>query len=300
MELGPMEHPVFDIDGWLERFPVSANLNAPNAPVVNVSQISSPVHACTLFQARKAVHNLIHWGKQVPIDVFVWSSGEPPRAYLTKIGGRPYRPAGRSWPCDRSGEPLWFVGQFCFADSRDLVGSTPGDILLIFTEKEDYGFRNLQFEWHDIDTDKGDSQEHLPPSHSPFDNLHGHILRTYTYPRGRPIEACSGQWPLIQTDVCYYHSLHRMLRIEGTQIGSAPFWIQTEDMLPGRVIATLSSPCPDPHSAYPWINHPDPLFPANEWPRLEHDKWRLMIGDRGGIYISVDTAGELHYDIQYY
>src|SRR5262249_53652498 len=73
---------------------------------------------------------------QVPVDLFVFCKGEPPRRDLTKIGGLPYWPARREWPRAESGAPMAFVAQINFADSRDITGTLPGDLLLVFGEPE--------------------------------------------------------------------------------------------------------------------------------------------------------------------
>ncbi|MCA9289892.1 MAG: hypothetical protein KDA25_02120, partial [Phycisphaerales bacterium] len=42
-----------------------------------------------------------------------------------------YWPVSRPWPIHEQ-HPAVFLGQLCFADSRDLAGDLPGDVLLIF------------------------------------------------------------------------------------------------------------------------------------------------------------------------
>jgi len=71
-----------------------------------------------------------HVGQSVPTDVFVFGKGQPPRPECTHIGGDPFWPLGREWPTDASGKPYLFFGQINFADSKDLVGELPGDLLL--------------------------------------------------------------------------------------------------------------------------------------------------------------------------
>src|SRR5262249_29999625 len=71
-------------------------------------------------------------GARVATDVFVWQPGEPPNPATTKIGGIPYRSRSSPWPRDQAGKPVRFIAQLCFADSRDISGDLPGDVLLIF------------------------------------------------------------------------------------------------------------------------------------------------------------------------
>ncbi|HEV3342221.1 MAG TPA: hypothetical protein VG125_17770 [Pirellulales bacterium] len=48
---------------------------------------------------------------------------------------------------------------------------------------------------------------------------------------------------------------------------------------------------PNVHGAFPWINHPGPLLPENQW-FLDN---LLMIGDAGCIYIAIDDKKHLHW-----
>ena len=50
-----------------------------------------------------------------------------------------------------AGEPMVFFVQLCFADSRDLVGELPGDVLLIFTSDEHgHTTDGLHYEWYPL------------------------------------------------------------------------------------------------------------------------------------------------------
>ena len=142
-----MLHPRFCLDEWLVKFPLTPRYAAPT---YNAEIITSPLHICHNEQLRRIVKPLIDWGPEVPVDVFVWASGEPPEPYLTKIGGVPYRPADLDWPVNQYGRPLQFLAQFCFADSKDLVGDLPGDVLLAFVEDGDYEFESLHCEWQQL------------------------------------------------------------------------------------------------------------------------------------------------------
>ena len=62
------------------------------------------------------------------------SSPGAPECSVTKVAGLPYRAAGLPWPLTDDGRPMTFLAQFCFEESRDLVGKLPGDVLLIFAE----------------------------------------------------------------------------------------------------------------------------------------------------------------------
>src|SRR5262245_52323890 len=88
-------------------------------------------------------------GVRIATDVFVWARGEPPNPAMTKIGGVPYRPRSSTWPRNGEGKPVRFIAQLCFADSRDIFGELPGDVLLIFGDDDALLVEpeRLVFEW---------------------------------------------------------------------------------------------------------------------------------------------------------
>ena len=58
------------------------------------------------------------------------------------------------------------------------------------------------------------------------------------------------------------------------------------------MICTISSVCVDGDKPFPWLNHPEPFSPEDEQRFGNY----LMLGDAGCIYISLDEAGELHFN----
>ena len=91
--------------------------------------ITGPYHLAVIEQYRdERAANLIV-PERVETDVFVFAKGEPKTRAVTKVGGLPYWPKNRDWPCGKDGDPLTFLAQVCFADSHDLVGALPGDVL---------------------------------------------------------------------------------------------------------------------------------------------------------------------------
>src|SRR5690606_23518764 len=124
-------HPTVDLDALLAAFPLSA-IERDGAPV-DGDVISSPADLAILEQVRAraaAKHDL---GGAIPVDLFLWASGPPPEPHLTKLGGVPHRERSRPWPVTAAGEPMTFVAQFCFVDSRDALDcELPGDVLLLF------------------------------------------------------------------------------------------------------------------------------------------------------------------------
>jgi hypothetical protein len=91
-------------------------------------------------------------GARIATDVFVWARGEAPNPAMTKIGGLPYRPKSIPWPLDDQEMPIRFIGQVCFADSRDIVGDLAGDVLLIFGDDDALLAEpeRLVLEWSDL------------------------------------------------------------------------------------------------------------------------------------------------------
>ncbi len=69
-----------------------------------------------------------------PTDQIFFTTGEPAERSVTEVAGLPYRAAGLPRPRTDDGRPMTLLAQFCFAESRDLVGKLPGDVLLIFGE----------------------------------------------------------------------------------------------------------------------------------------------------------------------
>jgi hypothetical protein len=172
-------HEVVDIDRWKAMFPLARLREEAREEVLARHQqnpaayvteealekaialeepragaITSPYDLAVVEQLREeAVASGVRLKQRVPTDVFVFSQGEPDRREVTKVGGLPYWPAGRRWPCTVGGRPLTFVAQFCFTDSRDIVGDLPGDILLIFLDYECEAIdekQALRFEWERI------------------------------------------------------------------------------------------------------------------------------------------------------
>jgi hypothetical protein len=69
------------------------------------------------------------------VDMVLWGWGDVSNDLATRIGGRPIVPRGFMWPEIRGQRACWLC-QLSFADSRDIVGDLPGDILLVFAHYE--------------------------------------------------------------------------------------------------------------------------------------------------------------------
>jgi hypothetical protein len=259
--------------------------------------ITGPYDIAVLEQLREESYANQRNVERVPIDVFVWNRGESGRREMTKIGGLPYREAGRRWPFAPSGTPMNFVAQFCFADSHDLVPSLPGDILLVFAEGKRWSWGEVggwHFKWGDNDgTDSavafewvtmGDfplvSQQEIPATEWPILPCYGAIHRTWDYP-----DADSFAYPHI---VKYIPMI-----TEATKIGGFPAWIQGEEEIAGEFLCSLGSVFPEITKQYPFINWPEPI---------EYDTWRnshpLMLGDVGMMYFFINSYGDIRWSAQ--
>jgi hypothetical protein len=151
--------------------------------------------------------------------------GESADRFVTKVGGLPYRPAGQPWPCQPSGAPMTFVAQICFADSADLAGQVPGDVVLLFA-KDEHAF--------------------VPSSY----DLEPALLFEW-YPLGLEGLATAADVPATPwRPLPYYGRVERVAEeaggLEGTKLGGVPHWIQHELEVEGSFLFALGAVGPRP------------------------------------------------------
>lgn len=221
-------------------------------------------------------------GSRRATDVFVWARGEAPHRAMTKIGGLPYRPQSVPWPLDDQDKPMRFVAQICFADSRDIVGDLPGDVLLIFGDDDALTAdpTRLILEWSDLETE--DLVSEIPPlAAEPLTPCYSVIYRTEDWPdAGEEIERYCDPWLL--------------RNFEGTKIGGVPSYIQGEPIDPipivrGRFLTALGS-----------ISFVSTLPLTNQSEPCSDDNY-LMIGDMGSLYLFFDDySGGVIAETQFY
>jgi hypothetical protein len=256
--------------------------------------VTSPYHLAVLEQLRTEMVAAIPVGQAIPADVFLWIKGESPRRDVTKVGGLPYWPSARPWPQTPDGNPLQFVCQFCFADSRDIIGDLPSDILAIFIDphhdlvwSDDGSQRGWQFHWLALGESDLLSAEKLPEIESawPISPYYGAIHRTHDYPDLGE----DGGW--FGWDHLEWSGLGL---IQATMIGGAPWWQQGNPDLPGRFLCVHESIKPALHVPYPYLNVPDPIGPTFQEQYPEDD---LTWGDAGRLYLNVD-GNRIHWEIQ--
>jgi hypothetical protein len=285
----------FRIEDWLWRFPL-AHRGADQTgmlPLYKAQQITSPEDICLNEQLRQAVREIIEWGPAVPVDVFIMTVGEPSRRHVTKIGGLPYRPAAKPWPRNPADQPMTFLAQFCFTDSKDITGALPGDVLLCFSPTEDPP-ENMAFEWYPLGLTDLLQPADVPLQPWTFQPCFGHVFRTQAYPEAKEKPGYE-----LSDDVAWQGLRVRrgwlLLQYQATQIGTAPWFIQFDydkDAIKGRVLCVLNSVQPSLNEPYPWINHPAPLYRKGEASYTHGND--LMFGDAGCVYISLDMEGQLH------
>jgi hypothetical protein len=290
----------FSINEWMPRFPLSRHLKSDDdddVPRISAPAVTSPSHICDLEQLRVALHDQFDWGPAVPVDIFIMGEGEPPDRHVTKIGGIPYWPASQAWPIGNSGRPLQFLGQICFADSKDLTGPLPGDVLLLFSEDaEDPG--PIHFEWQALGLTEVLGPGEAPDSASPFAPCHGFIYRTTSYPKARRLAASKqAEYPTWKGAEVWQEFF--VPCVSATQIGEAPFYIN-DNPRPARALCALNTVSPEPVGPFPWVNRPEPLFRSvDEWldqPKEDETRW-FTFGDTGCVYVFIDDRGQLHSDL---
>lgn len=246
--------------------------------------VTGPYNLARLEFSRRRLLEQTNLGAAVPTDLFVFHRGEAPRREVTKIGGLPYWSRRRPWPLAGPGWPMTFIGQLCFADSRDLFESLPGDVLLIFAEgryildwlEEDKSA--LAFQWVNLGETDWVRPEDIPPVRWPIVPCWGDLYRTVDYPESaRKFQPGSG--------------LSRLAVVEGTKIGGSPRWIRWEEDLPGRFLGAIGSICPCLHQPYPFLDCPTLSDADPDW---------FQWGKGGSLYLFLDDKGYIYWTVQSY
>lgn len=265
--------------------------------------VIGPASMAYVEQLRQEAGGASRLGTGLPTDIMVWAKGEPEHPAATKTGGVPFRPAGEPWPRGRDGGPSEFLGQICFADSRDILRDRrgrqvelPGDVLLIFaagrdglwdSDKEDPTC--LQHEWWPLATPRLMTAAEVPEGGSLLEPCYAELHRTLDYPdvpRDHPILKMGGG--------------ERLCVLEGGKIGGAPRFVQDTEPRPGSFIAAMGS-----------INPAGPRFPLINVPvnldgEFDMKGAFLMFGDCGSLYLFVSREGllkkrtRLHWTVQGY
>ena len=96
------------------------------------------------FWRRSRVERGVQDASSFPCDYFVYGLGEPPKPWMTKFWGVPYRSRALPWP-QADDYPIPFRAQLNFTGSKDIVGDLPGDLLLVFCDPDEVC--EAVFEW---------------------------------------------------------------------------------------------------------------------------------------------------------
>jgi len=228
-----MIHSAFNLAYYIEQYPIDRlRLEAVNDLLKPLGEsIYDP--RCMAIVEQLRGEGLA--GKLQPAsigtDVFVPMEGEPENRAVTKVGGCPYWPKDKPIPY-KDGSPLTFVAQVCFADSRDIVAETPGDILLIFGDEEalsdDCDDQSaLQFYWTGLTDLELVPTPIAPRSFWEIAPHYGVRHRTSDYLDDVP-------------EFGQYMRDYLLSQIEGTKIGGIPRWVQYDPQLPGKFLASVS------------------------------------------------------------
>lgn len=282
-----VRNPVFDLPHWLSRCELTTRNDVYYGEI-----ITGPADICANEHLRSCLQDVYRWGEGIPMDVFVMADGEPEQRGVTKLGGLPYRPADEPWPQNAQGNPLLFVAQMNFADSTDLVGKLPADLLLVFADWQEGRIEDVHFEWQPWTRSELIDAGSIPAHPGTFAGCYGTRLRTMNFPAAEQVDSS----PHAQCHGRDVHGDYLVPAYQATQIGRSPFWLQgVEEDLPGEVICTISSVQPQPDAAHPWVNRaaPVPLLSVSD-----DEHWR--IADMGCLYISLDETGQLHWRLQSY
>ncbi|WP_197528793.1 DUF1963 domain-containing protein [Aeoliella mucimassa] len=299
-------HPPVDFEHWATLFPKETfertsgprqyDSTEPGDPLdlwkAQGAIITSPAELCEIELVRKEYEKTKDLGPAVPVDIFMWSVEPPEKPYLTKLGGTPHREAGLPWPTIE-GMPLTFVGQFCFADSRDIVSDKlPNDVMLIFFKDAEsiYDRSGVYVEWSSIELESPLSPDQCPAPSFTVPQLSGHIYRTNEYPESWEVFEQAGH------DQCYLFPT-----TQSTKIGRETYFIQGgPNLLKRELFCALNSVDP-------------PSYPSEcKWPLIglealpddwdqpdDHDGWgkyQMMFGDVGCMYFMIDEQGRVSWD----
>lgn len=255
--------------------------------------VASPFHLYSVETLRD--EHRLRTSAGVPVDVFVFGKGEPSKRHVTKIGGLPYWPAKRRWPSNADGKPCWFLAQFNFSDSLDLLPALPGNLLSIFTDDEAGWLwddqASVHFEWQTVKDQGLVTLEQCPRLEREYDYIdcYGVIHRTADYPDSAEM---ANNLKIGQS--------YNLAVYNATKIGGAPNFIQGDDELPGLFLAQLASIQSEPDVAYPWVNREEPFDLSFGENGIYGKGNQSMIGDMGSLYLFLQDDGSISCTTQSY
>ncbi len=246
-------------------------------------------HDLHVFEQRRR-QRIVRSAAAIPADYFVFASGEAPHRAMTKLGGVPFLPASMPWP-RRRGTVGDFYAQLSFVDSKDLLPSLPGDILLVFRFHDLPDVTSWQEELYDfvwVDSaerrliDPADVQQSVQVSKNCADGytwatMHGYRVRTFDDPS--------------QLDLLHAKQIDDVFLLTGeaTKVGGAPNDCQSicPPEVPNdyRFLGQLTAVWPTVGVPFPAVDREAPLDTQEE---------RFVSGPGDGITcLYLDARGDV-------
>jgi hypothetical protein len=311
-----MHHPVFDLERWVEEFPLARlrdeardfvaaraaarpdEYTTPDTFEQHVSMMSpegaivvGPHDIAVIEQLRREGFGKDAPANGVATDVFAWGKGEPPTPYLTKIGGIPFRDRNKPWPRERDGRTRMFLAQLSFVDSRERFSKPlAGDVLLIFSD--DATASGVITEWS-----RADEPSPLRPTDVPAEFLRpsrGADFKPHPAWGDRPLPK-SWTEPLVvlhgflhrgfdypgsEVHLQAYRRPHNIALFEGTKIGGVPHFVQDAEGAAEDFLGAFGSTSIARERRFPLVNEERP----HTWAESMSEN-QLMFGDMGSLYL---------------
>ncbi len=279
-----MIHQRLDLEEIRASHPYPLDKKDADGRLTSAYTNTTPLELAMNMQVRDEVLKLIPPTRTVSADIFLWSPGEPPHPAGTKISGVPYLPRGVPWP-ERRGSPMTFMAQICFADSRDLIGKTPGDVLLLFIGPQAGSYPcspgvpdAVWHYWVKVDESTVIGPEDVPAGSERFAPCFGSVVRVEEMPEliDTVYEGDNGIDDPDDPPVMYWEDT---AILDAMKIGGCPCEVQGPPRLPGRYICNVGT-------------GPSELDGATiERPR------KLIIGDMGAMTISLLDDASIAWEV---
>ncbi|MCK5943928.1 MAG: DUF1963 domain-containing protein [Planctomycetes bacterium] len=189
----------------------------------------------------------------VAADIFLWGLVPDAKRGASRIGGIPHMARGDAWP-NSGGEPSKFWCQIAFSDSRDIVGETPSDLLLVFRNYQIPARCEGAFEFRWVEAVEG--EDLWTASDVPDGCCRARSLDAV---RVRDVDFCEDlEDPIEAQSVA-----------PAIKVGGMPLLGQglSDDWPPSRCkyIAQIVTLMPRVAVSYPMIGHPAPLNEGEVW-----------------------------------
>lgn len=211
---------------------------------------------------------------------------------MHEVGGRPFWPADTPWPTLPSGSPSYFLAQFNFADSEDIVGQSVAEAVLVVVANslDDWlcDQDSLSFYWIDREITQVAKLE-VPSAIGAAGPFFGAVRRTEDYP-----DAYDAAY---KTKVDQSYNLDT---INGTKIGGTPHFIQSDSADERIFLCQLGSIQAAPDVIYPWVNQRAQLILGFDGDGIYHESNCAVFNDMGTIYFFADEEGNVTWDTQCY